>query len=393
MSRHVTRFLLLLLVLPGFSTSVFPQTTCATVTDPTGAVVPKVTLVATNVETGAQTTTVSNDAGVYTLAQLKEGRYSLRATGAGFKEYVAAGIVLAAREERRLDIRMEVGAAQETVEVTAQAGLIETETPRISDVRSGEAMNTLPLNTRDLRNFLALSPQVVKGRGENDFRLAGSLRRQQDIAIDGITTNNGFTGAFNLPLTGFIESFHEVRLDMTNNTAEVGAMGQVTVVSKSGSNDLHGSVFDYYSTPSFNSRNPFSQVRGAAVSHAPGFSLGGPIVIPAHRVAGSVIYELPFGKGKRFFAAQSRVADALVGGWQISLVGLLTSGQFLTPTWTGPDPTGTVFTTSRTPPNVTIRPNQLRDPNLPSDQRSIDRWFDPTAFARLVRHCCARLEW
>ena len=284
MSRHFTRFLLLLLVLPGLRPAAFPQTTYATitgvVTDPAGSVVPNVTLVATNVETGAQTKAVSNAAGVYTLAQLKEGRYSLRATGAGFKEYAAAGITLAAREERRLDIGMMVGEAQETVEVTAQAGLIETETPRLSDTRSGEAMNALPLNTRDLRNFLVLSPQVVKGRGENDFRLSGSLRRQQDIAIDGITTNNGFTGTFNVPLTSFIESFQEVRIDMANNTAEVGAMGQVTVVSKSGSNDLHGSVFDYYSTPGLNSRNPFTQVRAGAVTHSPGFSLGGPVVIP-----------------------------------------------------------------------------------------------------------------
>ncbi|MGH9838867.1 MAG: hypothetical protein ACREEM_08795, partial [Blastocatellia bacterium] len=103
--------------------------------------------------------------------------------------------------------------------------------------------------------------------------------------------------------------------------------------------------------------------------------------VPAHRVAGSVIYELPFGKSKPFLAGQGRIADALAGGWQLSMVYLYTSGQFLTPLWTGPDPTGTAFTTSRTPANVTIRPNQLRDPNLPSDQRSLDRWFDPTAFA------------
>ncbi|MGH9846890.1 MAG: carboxypeptidase regulatory-like domain-containing protein, partial [Blastocatellia bacterium] len=285
MSRYCARFLLLLLVLPGLSPSAFPQTTYANVTgvvtDPAGSVVPNVTLVATNIETGAQTSAVSNNAGVYTLAQLKEGRYSLRATGAGFKEYLAAGIVLAAREERRLDIKMELGAAQEMVEVTAQAGLIETETPRISDVRSGQAMNALPVNSRDLVNFLTLSPQVVRGRaGQTDLRLAGSLAPQNDVAIDGITTNNGVSGTFIRSLTSSIESFQEVRLDVANNTAEFGAIGQVTVVSKSGSNDLHGSAFDYYTTPGFNSRNPFTQLRGGGVTHSLGFSLGGPVVIP-----------------------------------------------------------------------------------------------------------------
>jgi outer membrane receptor protein involved in Fe transport len=103
--------------------------------------------------------------------------------------------------------------------------------------------------------------------------------------------------------------------------------------------------------------------------------------IPAHRVSGSLIYELPFGRGRRVLSSQGRAVDALAGGWQVSVIALYTSGQFLTPLWTGPDPTGTVFTANRTPANVTLRPNLLRDPNLPSGQRTIDRWFDPTAFA------------
>jgi hypothetical protein len=69
-----------------------------------------------------------------------------------------------------------------------------------------------------------------------------------------------------------------------------------------------------------------------------------------------------------------------VGGWEISTIFSYLSGQFLTPMWTGPDPTGTAYTTSRTAPNVTIRPDHLRDANLDSSQRSIDRWFDPSAF-------------
>jgi hypothetical protein len=86
-------------------------------------------------------------------------------------------------------------------------------------------------------------------------------------------------------------------------------------------------------------------------------------------------------------AAYASLGDAgrglnlLVGGWDFSGIYSYYSGQFLTPLWSGPDPTGTAFTTSRTPANVTIRPDHLRDANLPADQRTVSQWFDPTAFA------------
>ena len=103
--------------------------------------------------------------------------------------------------------------------------------------------------------------------------------------------------------------------------------------------------------------------------------------IPTHRFTTNWIYQLPFGKGRPFLNSVHPVVNAIVGGWDISGIYSYYSGQFLTAFWTGPDPTGTAFTTSATRPNVTIRPDQLRDPNLPSDQRAVNRWFDASAFA------------
>lgn len=102
--------------------------------------------------------------------------------------------------------------------------------------------------------------------------------------------------------------------------------------------------------------------------------------IPTHRTSGYVIYELPFGRGKRYLSGAHPLVRAAAGGWEISAVYQYYSGQFLTPLWTGPDPTGTAFTSSGTAAQVTIRPNQLRDPNLPSGERTVARWFDVTAF-------------
>jgi hypothetical protein len=102
--------------------------------------------------------------------------------------------------------------------------------------------------------------------------------------------------------------------------------------------------------------------------------------IPTHRFTANWIYEFPFGKGKPFLGGAGRAVDAIVGGWSISGIYSYYSGQFLTPLWTGPDPTGTAFSASASRPIVTIRPDHLRDANLPSDERSINRWFDAGAF-------------
>jgi hypothetical protein len=103
--------------------------------------------------------------------------------------------------------------------------------------------------------------------------------------------------------------------------------------------------------------------------------------VPIRRHTAQLIYDLPFGRSRRFFARGPRALEAIYGGWQA--VGALTthSGQLMTPLWTGPDPTGTFFTGSATPAQVTIRPNRIADGNLTDDVRSIQRWFDLGAFS------------
>ena len=96
-------------------------------------------------------------------------------------------------------------------------------------------------------------------------------------------------------------------------------------------------------------------------------------------MGGNFVYELPFGKGKKFLAG-NRIVRFAASGWSLSGIYSMTSNNFLTPLWTGPDPTGTAYTTSRAPAQVTIRPNYLTPANLPSDQRTVTRWFDVQAF-------------
>ncbi len=271
------------------------QTTFATVTgsvvDATGAVIPGVKVTARNSATGTETSATSNDAGIYTLAQLREGEYTVTARGSGFKEFVAQKVVLVARDMRRLDVTLEVGALETRVEVSAGATLIETETARISDTKTADVLKSIPLNTRGIWAFLALSPNVLQAAGSSTIRFAGSGSNQSHWAIDGTTMSDGVDETQIGPLANYIESFQEIKLDISNNTAEFGTIGQVTMISKSGTNALHGNIFDYYSTPWFRARNPFALARGTGIGHTPGGSVGGPVYIPK-------IYN---GKDKTFF--------------------------------------------------------------------------------------------
>jgi hypothetical protein len=106
---------------------------------------------------------------------------------------------------------------------------------------------------------------------------------------------------------------------------------------------------------------------------------GGDLTTPAHRFTSAVMYELPFGQGKQWLASAPALVDLALGGWQVSLVSYVQSGGYLTPTISMPDPTGTRFTSTATRPTVTLRPDELRDSAL--GDPSVDRWFDPTAYA------------
>jgi hypothetical protein len=285
-----------ILLIGVFARPLAAQTTfgaiTGTVRDSAGAVVPGATIEVTHVSSNYKYTTQSNESGNYTLPQLREGDYLLRASAKGYQAYLAKGILLAARDELRHDITLQLGAIESTVEVVAGANLIETDTPRIGDSKTADQLKSLPLNTRSLYSFLALSPGVVSaGGGEAFRRFAGSRRNQSDQTIDGISVSTGQDGTQITPLVQFIESFQEVRVDMSNNSADTGSVGQVTLISKSGTNQLHGSLFDYYSTPFFRARDPFAPERPAGVRHNPGGSVGGPILIP----------KLYNGRDKSFF--------------------------------------------------------------------------------------------
>ena len=295
------RLFLVAAALASLSRNALSQTTFAsisgTVTDSTGAVVVNADISAINTETNIRTETKSNSAGVYLLSQLKEGTYTVRARVPGFKEFVAKEVTLVARDLRRVDVQLQIGDIGATVEVIAGATVIETETARLSDTKDAVILKSLPLNSRGMYAYLALTPSLI-ATTDGFMRMGGSGPNQVAFAVDGTTMSDGVEGSGVGPLANYIESFQELKVDMANNSAEFGTIGQVTVISKSGSNRLHGGVFDYYVTPFFRARNPFALARQAGIFHTPGLTISGPVYFPK-------IYD---GRNRTFFFFSDEVS-------------------------------------------------------------------------------------
>src|SRR5688572_13904778 len=273
---------LLLVLITLHPTAITAQTTFATITgtvsDSSGAVIRGAAVTATNVETSVVTKTTTNDDGVYTVAQLREGPYLLSIAAQGFREFIATDVLLVTRDLRRINAVLQTGAFEASVKVAAGSAPIELETARVSDVRTADQLRTLPLNDPGVYSTLAFTPMMSFRGGTYTF--AGSKLNQSQFAIDGTSMSDGVNETPIGPLANYIESFKEVKIDIANNSAESASLGQVTIVSKSGTNRFAGAVFDYYQSPILRVKNPFSMRRGAGVIHFPGLALGGPAVIP-----------------------------------------------------------------------------------------------------------------
>jgi hypothetical protein len=267
-----------------FAAGVYGQSTFATITgaasDPTGAVVPGVSVEAREKNTGYVYRAETNESGLYTIANIREGSFTIKASKPGFNDFTATNIVLTALDNRRVDIHLTVGTVGTTVEVTGGATLIETESARIADVKDRETLRALPLTLRRAWDYFTLSPQINKTTGGFQVSFAGSRQQQGAANIDGTTIQRSGGGFASGPLLDRTESFSELRMDISGTSAEFGLIGQVTLISRAGTNEFHGTYSDYYSTTAFRVRNPFALERSSGVSHRMTFAAGGPVTIP-----------------------------------------------------------------------------------------------------------------
>ncbi|MFZ0634047.1 MAG: carboxypeptidase-like regulatory domain-containing protein, partial [Candidatus Acidiferrales bacterium] len=261
------------------------------VTDPTGAAVVKATVVIRNVATGVTTSVTTNEAGAYSFLALPVGRYDLTVSATGFEKYQETGIVLNTNDQLRHDVALKIGAVTNTVEVAANALHVETANTQLGDVISGTQMENIPLNGREYTDLLSLQPGVAPSESAQtgsynqyfgttetgSISVSGQRETSNGFFVNGAnvndTLNNGTTVVPNL------DSIAEFRILTANFDAEYGnySGGLVTVVTKSGTNALHGDAFDYIRNTGLDARGFFDSTVPAFVQNQFGGTLGGPI--------------------------------------------------------------------------------------------------------------------
>ena len=224
-----------------------------TVKDNSGATVPNAKITITNTDENTTRDVVSNSNGDFEAVNSKPGHYKVEATAAGFQTSTATGLLLVARQTLRVDVTLQLGQVSQSVTVEAGAGVIATDTQTISSsINSGELMS-LPANTRasdstSPYNLIATLPGVQSDNSGN-FTIQGNLPSQTQYSVDGISTTDVTGNGPQRKAFTSTEMIAEMKVQAVGNNAEYGQSGDVTTISKSGTNNAHGSVFWYTPEP------------------------------------------------------------------------------------------------------------------------------------------------
>ena len=268
-----------------------------TVTDVSGGVLPGVTVTLTNTGTGISQTTQTAADGDYVFTLLQVGSYSVKVEAKGFKTFVAPSIALSAADRARVDAKMEVGEQSTTVEVQAAiAPALQTDSSQIGALVTSQNVEDLPLNNRNLVKLVQLTPGVTEGETNsiaagnrsNDARLtsAFSANGQDDIynnnLVDGVDNNERSVGVIGVRPS--IDAIQEVNVQTNKYDASSGHTGGavVDVITKSGTNNFHGSAYEFFRNKVLNT-NPNWAFSGTSAPNPAfrqndyGASLGGPI--------------------------------------------------------------------------------------------------------------------
>lgn len=259
-----------------------------TVSDPTGAVVPAVEVTVTHVQTNRQFTTQTDAEGRYGAPNLPIGDYQVVVVAPGFKRTVRSGINLEVREVAVVDITIEIGQVTESIEVISDAPLLSTTEASQGEVISNKQIVDFPLNGRNYLTLALLSTGAMMtdtGRRAS-FSSSGMRPSQNNVMLDGIDNNNlqSATHARRSDATAIsIDAVQEFKVETNNFTAEYGksAGGVVNVVMKSGSNEIHGTLFGFLRNEVFDAKNFFDDPdspRAPFKRSQFGFSAGGPII-------------------------------------------------------------------------------------------------------------------
>jgi hypothetical protein len=259
-----------------------------TVTDATGAVVSGAKVTATNEATGVSYTQTTTDAGLYSFPSLPVGSYTIKVEMTGFKTANKAGVVVEVNTPAAADVALEVGQTSEIVNITGGQERLQTTNATIGDVVQQKAIESLPLNGRNPLTLITLEPGVVQrsfGGAGSGIHVNGSRDRAYNVTIDGIEANESTVPN---PVSNLYrinpDNIQEYKVTTNNATAEEGrnSGASISIATRSGTNEYHGTVFEFARNTALNANDFFANARGTQKPdvklHQYGVEGGGPIL-------------------------------------------------------------------------------------------------------------------
>ncbi len=338
-----------------------------TVSDPTGAVVAGATITLTHPATNTQRVVKTNTSGVYDLPALTPGTYNLKVEMSGFTTQARNGIEIQVGQVARIDFSLEVGNVSQVVEVTGGAPVLQTETTAIGTVVENRRIEDLPLNGRNYLQLTSLipgattnGPPSAQGQGRmggsrNDFTLnvAGQRISYNHYTLDGVeNTDPNFNTYLLLPS---LDALQEFKVESGQFQAEYGrGISQVNVSTKSGTNEIHGSAFEFLRNADLDAKNFFdskTQPIPPFKRNQFGFTTGGPVVIPKVINGKDKLFFFFDYEGLRERKALTQTATVPSAAWR--------SGDFSTSATTVYDPTTRVVDSSGKLISVQPFPNNM----------------------------------
>ena len=254
------------------------------VLDPNAAVVPNATVTAKNRATGFERTVNTDDEGNYRIVLLPPGAYSVEATAAGFNKGGANAVQVTVGSKTALDISLSVGVSAEMTYIVTDTPTVETTRTSVATTINERAIENLPINGRNFQDFATLSPGVIRDPRGGDLSVGGQRGTFNSLQVDGVDNNNTFfgqalgRGGVRPPYQFSEESVQEFQVNQNGFSAEFGRAGGavINVVTKSGTNEFHGGLFEYLRDESLNANDP--------VTKANQFRAGRPNKRPASRI-------------------------------------------------------------------------------------------------------------
>jgi len=343
-------------------------TISGTVTDPNGGVVPDVQVSILNVDTGIAAPSRADSQGFFSSSSLIVGSYQVIAEKSGFKRAIRSGITLQVDQHAEVNIQLELGAVSQTVQVTASVPLVNTENASLGQVVGLERIEDLPVNGRAAFALVLLAPNVHSNAGPtasgfadrgtvlSDWSINGSPNALNSLLVDGMEATNSYYPDLNANLA--VDAVQEFRVQSGTMSATYGFTlgGVINIATKSGTNVLHGSLYEFGRNNIFDARNTFTPTELPFRFNQYGFAVGGPFYIPK-------VYN---GKNRTFFFGNFEEYRYIQHSSMITTVptaaertgdfsGLLSSTGALIPIYdpstTEPNPSGTGYVRTQYPGN------------------------------------------